>query len=132
MSYYEWENTLMGPADDKTGFEQGAPSSSDFYKIYNNNHLKATQRSNLGVNLESSVLSGIGLADDTLLLSDNIFNIKNLMTLTNDYCHKYKVALVPSKTKLICMRNKNHESIFEYCSPLNPVKVNGEYINFDD
>ena len=30
---YQWEGTMMGPAHDDTGFEQGGINSSDFYKL---------------------------------------------------------------------------------------------------
>ena len=50
---YEWEGQVMGPAEDVTGFEQGGVNSSDYYKIYNNEQLKAAQESLLGVHCKS-------------------------------------------------------------------------------
>ena len=61
---YEWEGTMMGPAADITGFEQGGVNSSDFYKLYNNEQLKTAQDSNLGADIGSGVISAIGQADD--------------------------------------------------------------------
>ena len=65
-----------------------------------------TQKSNLGVNIGSSIISSIGQADDTILISDDIFKLNVLVSLITDYCHKYKVELVPSKTKLLCVSSK--------------------------
>ena len=46
---YDWNGTLVGPASDMTGFEQGGVNSSDYYKLYNNEQLVTAQRSQLGV-----------------------------------------------------------------------------------
>ena len=45
---YEWNKELLGPAHDKTGFEQGGINSSEFYKLYNNMQLDDAQLSGLG------------------------------------------------------------------------------------
>ena len=52
--------------------------------------------------MDDICLSSIGLADDTCLLSSCIFNLQNLVVLTEEYCEKYVVELVPEKTKLLC------------------------------
>ena len=64
---YQWEGQMLGPAVDSTGFEQGGINSGDFYKLYNNEQLKSAQDSGLGVNIESSVVSAIGQADNVNL-----------------------------------------------------------------
>ena len=53
---YLWEGEMLGPAVDKTGFEQGGVNSGDFYKLYNNEQLKSAQDSELGVNIGSSMV----------------------------------------------------------------------------
>ena len=49
----------MGPAKDDTGFEQGGINSSDFYKLYNNNQLKTAHESELGVDIDSCIISAV-------------------------------------------------------------------------
>ena len=64
----------MGPILDKWGVEQGGKNSQ----------LETAQDSQLGVDIggaESLVVSGIGQADDVLLLSNDIFAILNLLQL---------------------------------------------------
>jgi hypothetical protein len=41
------------------------------------------------------------LADDADLLSNNIIDLHHLLYLTVQYCNKYKVKIVPDKTKLL-------------------------------
>ena len=76
---YEWNYELLGPGADITGFEQGRINSSDYYKLYNNDQLKAAQASHLGVHLGPSqicslqpsqlIVSAIGQADDVVLVA---------------------------------------------------------------
>ena len=66
---YEWDGQKMGPAVDKTGFEQGGINSGDYYKLYNNEQLVTAQDSALGVDIGSDVISAVGQADDVMLLS---------------------------------------------------------------
>ena len=132
LTYYEWNKILMGPTLDNIGFEQGGIGSSDYYKIYSKSHLSTTQASKLGTNLGSSVVSSVGLADDTILVSDDIHNLQCLLHLINDYCHYYKVNLVPSKTKLICIGSKKDAQFIEYLKLINPINVCGTAIEFCD
>ena len=127
---YQWENEMLGPAPDITGFEQGGINSGDFYKTYNNKQLKTAQSSLLGVNISSSTVSAAGFADDVLLSSNNIYNLKLLAQLTEDYCARFRVKLVPSKTKLLPIYSKNHHELVRYAELVNPVTIDGVTVNF--
>ena len=98
---YEWDNVMMGPSKDMTGFEQGGVNSSDLYKLYTNEQLKSAQESMLGVDIGSEVISAIGQADDVILAAQSLYNLQLLVNLTEQYCSKFRVKLEPSKTKLL-------------------------------
>lgn len=69
----DWDKVLMGPITDQQGVEQGGVNSSDFYKIYSKSQLQIAQNSKLGVPLSRKlVVSAIGQADDTALVSNNL------------------------------------------------------------
>ena len=90
----EWDKQLMGPIDDGKGVEQGGVNSGDYYKIFGKPQLELAQSSKLGVPLPGNLtVSGIGQADDTLLVSNNIHALQNLLQLTLHFCSKYKVDL---------------------------------------
>ena len=97
----EWDKTLMGPIADQLGVEQGGVNSDRFYKLCNNNQLSTAQQSGLGVNIGSGIISAIGQADDTVLLSHSLHQLSGLLHLTVEHCHNYHVELVPEKTKLL-------------------------------
>ena len=118
---YEWEGTKMGPAIDITGFEQGGVNSSDFYKLYNNEQLKSAQDSNLGADIGSGVISAIGQADDVMLASHSLHSLQLLVSLTEQYCAKFRVKLEPNKTKLLCYCNPNQ--IFQAELALNNQEI---------
>ena len=120
---YQWDGAMMGPAKDDTGFEQGGVNSSDFYKLYNNEQLTTTQSTNLGVNIQSSVVSAIGVADDVVHVANSINDLHLLVTITEQYCNKFKVTLVPSKTKLLAFANANHQFMIDLAALNNPVKI---------
>ena len=129
---YKWDEALMGPSPDVTGFEQGGINSSDWYKLYNNEQLLTSQNSNLGVNIKSSVISAVGQADDVILFSNTIFNLNLLSSITQHYCNKFRVKLVPSKTKLLayCLPEFQHKK--DIAELLNQVKINGVHVPFSD
>ena len=122
---YEWDGQQMGPAKDVTGFEQGGINSSDYYKLYNNNQLKTAQKSQLGVDLGSVVISAVGQADDVMLASNSLYSLRLLVTLTEDYCAKYRVKLEPGKTKLLAYSNKAHEFSVIHDLQVNRISIGG-------
>ena len=91
----DYNNELMGPIVDLRGLEQGGISSSDEYKLFNNEQAYYAQLSSLGVSLGNQTVSCISLADDAVLLASTITDLKNLLFLTISYCTKYDVKLVP-------------------------------------
>ena len=128
ITYIDWNRSIMGPIFDQLGLEQGGPNSSEFYKIYGNDHLKTAQNSRQGIDLgNDQIISAIGLADDTCLVANKLSNLFNLLYLTNLYCQKYGVTLCPSKTKLLRIApNINPHSL----EPFNPICINGKEIPF--
>ena len=84
----------MGPIHDTLGVEQGGVNSDKIYKLCNNVQLSTAQQSRLGVDLGSVVVSAIGLADDTALVSDSLSKLAGLLHLTMEYW------IIPQNTEL--------------------------------
>ena len=127
---YQWDSELLGPATDDTGFEQGGINSGDYYKLYNNEQLTSAQSSGLGVNIGSSTVSAVGQADDVGLLANDLDSLRLLARLTETYCKKYRVKLVPSKTKLVPYFAPRHKYLVNYAELVNPVTIGGEPVRF--
>lgn len=127
---YEWSGAMMGPAEDDTGFEQGGINSSDFYKLYNNEQLVSAQESKLGVDIASGVISAVGQADDVMLVSNNIDNLRLLVRLTETYCAGYRVKLEPGKTKLFAYSNKDHSIAVEHAKYIHQITICNKPVNF--
>ena len=127
---YQWDNIAMGPSKDDTGVEQGGINSSEFYKLYNNEQLDTAQRSELGVNIESSTVSSIGQADDVLLVASTVNDSLLLTLLTEKYCHKYHVKLVPSKTKLLGFAKPSHQYLVDHAKLVNQISIDNEPVLF--
>ena len=127
LTYCDWDKVLMGPIFDQQGLEQGGCSSSDLYKIYNNELLSTVQQSGQGVDLGAGlVISGVGQADDVALMSSNLNNLFNILQLTLNYCQRFCVKLCPDKTKLLAMASKQEHRL----TPNNPLTINGKEISF--
>ena len=122
----------MGPIHDSLGLEQGGCNSDRIYKLCNNNQLSTAQLSQLGIDCGPAVISSIGLADDTVILSDCIYKLYGLVQLAEDYCKLYHVTLVPEKTKLLAFSSPNHSQIVNHAKIVNPIKVSGQPIPFVD
>ena len=131
-TFLDWDGQLMGPIYDEQGLEQGGPNSSEFYKIFSQEHLQSAQKSGLGIPLGPLSISAIGQADDTALVSNNIKNLYFLLHLTNNFCKKYLVNLSSDKTKLQVYHTKNMKEAVDYSKVTNPITVNGKKIGFDE
>ena len=140
QTYVDWNGILMGPIHDQQGLEQGGVSSSDLYKIYAKEQLEVAQNSWLGVPLanpevsvssssQNLVVSVIGLADDTALVSNDIFDLYYLLELTKKYDLKYFVNLCAEKTRLQVYLPKNAKQDTIY-SVANPIEINGKTISY--
>ena len=126
----EWSKILMGPIKDQCGVEQGGVNSSDYYKVYNNEQLRAAQESELGVNIGPVTISSIGQADDVVLVSNDIYALQGLLDLSLNYCSKYNVKLSPGKTKIQVFCTKSSELTAFYSKIVSPINVEGKIIEF--
>ena len=116
---------MMGPAKDDTGFEQGGINSSDYYKLYNNTQLKVAQESEIGIDIESCVISAVGQADDVILAANDLYDLQLLVKLTENYCENYRVKLEPSKTKLVAFAKKAQELNVKYAEHTGSITIRG-------
>ena len=128
-TFCQWDDQLMGPIRDELGLEQGGPNSSDLYKIYNNEQLSSAQNSLLGTSVGNVLVSAIGQADDTALVSNDISALQYLLDLTLKYCEKYQVELSAVKTKLLCFSAKDNEYV-KYVKLVSPVHIGNTDIPF--
>ena len=128
----DWDGQLMGPVSDERGLEQGGPNSTDFYKIFGEEQLTTAQLSSLGVSLGEITVSGIGQADDTVLISNKIQNLMYLLHLTKTFCSKYQVKLCSEKTKLQVFATKDLALSAAYAKSINPIEINNKKIEFSD
>ena len=126
----DWNGCLMGPISDEQGVEQGGCNSSEFYKIFGREQLTLAQKSGLGTKLGSLNVAAIGQADDTALISNDIFNLQYLLKLSNVFCHKYLVEQCAEKNKLQVYTKKGIAYDQSYTDLVNPIIVNEKQINF--
>ena len=121
----------MGPINDQKGVEQGGPNSGEYYKVFGKPQLDLAQRSGLGVTLPGNItVSAVGQADDTILISDDIYALQNLLQLTMHFCLKYGVELCVEKTKLQAFTPNNYLATVEHLKTISPVNINGESLKF--
>ena len=85
----EWDKQLVGPirTNKDLNKEEEILETSTRFLPENNSPLL--------------VISAIGLADDTVLISNCPHSLLNLLDLSLDFCKKYHVQLCVDKTKLL-------------------------------
>ena len=126
-----WDKQHMGPINDQNGVEQGGLNSGKYYKVFGKPQLDLAQRSGLVITLLGNItVSAVGQADDTILISDNIYALKNLLQLTIYFCLKYRVELCVEKTKLQAFTPTNQLATVEHLKTFSPVNINGESLKF--
>ena len=129
-TYVEWEKELMGPIVDELGVEQGGINSGDFYKIFGKEQLSSAQASKLGVFLGKQNIAAIGQADDTVLLSNSLHSLQNLLKLSLEFCSKHQIQLCVDKTKLLAISSPPMALTVEYAKLTSPVNIHGNKIPF--
>ena len=67
------------------------------------------------------VVSAVGQADDTALLSNDIHKLKHIFHIAQEYCRKFNVHLNSSKTKLLQIVPPSHTNFLPY----NPIEIDG-------
>ena len=120
-----------GPIKDQLGLEQGAPNSSEFYKIYNNKQLTTAQGSGLGITISGYPVASVGQADDTALISHDIHHLQSLLELSLLYCQKHQVQLSPGKTKLLIFSKEDTDAL-KYVKAMSPIRIGDTRIEFAD
>ena len=100
--------------------------------VFGKEQLASAQPSSLGVPLGPITVSGVGLADDTGLLTNSIQDLLKLLHLTIQFCSKYQVQLCSDKTKLLVYHGKEMSEKVEYSKGINPIKINDEEIKFTE
>ena len=128
-TFCQWENNTMGPIYDELGLEQGGPSSSEFYKIYNNEQLSSAQRSGLGTSIAGIAVASVGQADDTALVSNDLHQLQMLLDLSLLYCQKHQVQLSASKTKLLVF-SREESTYVKYSKLISPLHMDKTPIPF--
>ena len=128
----DFDGHLMGPISDQQGLEQGGISSSDLFKIYAKEQLTLSQNSSLGVPLGNLIVSAIGQADDTVLISNDIVLLSYLLILTKTFCQKSLVELSAEKTKLQVFNPEKRSSASLSTDLFNPIEINGKTIPFTE
>ena len=127
----EWDKHHMGPINDQKGVEQGGPNSGEYYKVFGKPQLDLAQRSGLGITLPGNIsVSAVGQADDTILISDSLYALQNLLQLTIHFCKKYGVELCVEKTKLQAFTPTSHQATVEHQKIISPVNIDGESLKF--
>ena len=112
--------------------KQGGINSSDLYKLYNNEQLASAQATGLGVDIDSTVISAVGQADDIVLVANDLDSLDLLVKGTERYCKKYRVNLVPSKTKLLAFCTPTQITVVDYAKKMTDICIDGQVIKFDD
>ena len=76
------------------------------------------------------MVSAVGQADDVMLASNDLDNLRLLVKLTEIYCSKYRVKLVPSKTKLMAYSTADQQFLVDHAKLTNLITIDGEPVNF--
>ena len=128
-TYLEYDKSIVGPIYDDCGLEQGGVSSSDLYKLYNNEQLYTAQESRLGISLGGQhILSAVGQADDVALLSNDLYKLQHILNIVLQYCNKYNVKLSSTKTRLLAIFPPRQKPFIPY----NPIKIGNNTIEFSE
>ena len=83
------------------------------------------------MDIGSSVISATGQADDVVLTANDIDSMALLVRLTESYCAKYRVTLVPAKMKLLAFHTESQKQLVHHARAVNQVAIAGQKIEFE-
>ena len=63
----------------------------------NTEHLENAQDLGFGAFVHGEHVSAIGLADDVICISQDIFLLNHILNISLDYCQKYHVTISPER-----------------------------------
>ena len=95
--------------------------------------MTTAQDSALGVSFgKDLVVSAIGQADDTVVVSNDLHKLNCLLQLSLAFCKKYNVSLSPGKTKLQVMFTPDMKTVVDHAVATIPLVIDGCRIGFEE
>ena len=124
-TYQKHNTTVMGPISDTRGVEQGGISSSRLFQLTTDNAVKTLNNSGLGVTVGPTSLMALTLADDQVLLANNLDNTQSLIKSAVYLSSQNNYEYVPSKTKILVTNPKPSKSSSQPIHPDSTWTVGG-------
>ena len=90
------------------------------------------QDSSLGVPLGPITVSGIGQADDSAIVTNNIHHLKYLLELTTTFCNKHQVQLCSDKTVLQVYHNSRSQNMLDHLKTMFSLKIDSKVIDYEE
>ena len=78
------------------------------------------------MDIGNNVISAVGQADDVILVAPSLYHLQLLVSLTEQYCAKFRVKLEPSKTKMLTYHSKAQSLLVELAINCHNITINGE------
>ena len=79
-----------------------------------------------------TIVSAIAQADDTVLISDNLHSLQNILNLSLRFRAKKQMQLCVEKTKLLAISTPNMAHLVEYLRMTSPISIAGKKIEFTE
>ncbi|VDI07587.1 Hypothetical predicted protein [Mytilus galloprovincialis] len=108
----KWNNSLSGEVKVTQGVRQGAKLSTMLYKRYNNNILKALERSDIGAEIGNIKVTAPTCADDIAVLAENQHEVQALLDIVEN-CTKRDLVTI-NQISQIWYRSLNVIVISQY------------------
>ncbi len=97
-SLTEWFYTL-------NGCRQGDVTSPTAFSIVINDLIKELKYTGIGVDVDNAIVCALAYADDIALIADSPENLQKLLTVTYNWCNKWRFMINPSKSNVVHYRN---------------------------
>ncbi|CAG2257429.1 unnamed protein product [Mytilus edulis] len=97
----KYNNSLSGEVKVTQGVRQGAKLSTMLYKRYNNNILKALERSEIGAEIGNIKVMAPTCADDIAVLAENQHEVQALLDIVENCTKRGLVTINPNKSDLV-------------------------------
>ena len=122
-----WQNTLSDKFTIDVGTRQGAFCSPDEYLTYQYEQLIQLDSSKCGMYIGSIHLPAPTVADDTLIMANNITDLQTLLNIAGDYANKERYEIQLEKTSVVNINTSEFlNNLFQDVRPwtLNEGQVN--------
>ena len=129
LTYVHLREDLIEKMEIGNGIRQGCTGSSVLFKLVTYMIIKGIQKECYGFQNEKFKINCLFFADDSLIMEENMNNMKRTLRITTELSNEYGLELNKNKCKILVFNRKTEIKDLDGIEVVNEIKYLGFTIN---